>query len=165
MSILGASLDDLDRLSQQLHTTSGSIESISGDTRSSVTQVVEQMRQTGNAAVNAATQHMDALRATVDQAQSQADGASWVGQNAEVFRAAYHDFNGAMTRAADATREYFGQLQSLLDRIGSDTEQYLGELTTSLHDAQQSTDSMAQAVGAQRQNLDQVMNTGLQQVG
>lgn len=165
MSILGANLDDLDRLSQQLHTTSTSIDTISGDTRTSVTDVVDRMRQAGTTAVSSATAHMDALQTAVDQAQSQADSASWVGQNAEVFRSAYHEFNAAMAKAGEATRHYFSELHTLLERLGGETEQYLTELTASLHSAQQSTDSMAQAVSAQRENLDQVMNTGLHTVG
>jgi ABC-type transporter Mla subunit MlaD len=161
MSILGASLEDLEQLSSQLHTTGSSIERVAGDTSAAVNGVVAQLRDAGSRAVASAGEHMEALRAAVDQAQARADGASWIGRNAEVFRDAHRDFGAAMARADEATRAYFDELRRVLEQLGADTEQYLGELTASLRNAHASTESMARAVDAQRDNLDQVMNTGM----
>ena len=161
MSILGASLEDLDQLSSQLRTTATSIDTVGTDTNRSAQAAVAQLRDAGTGAVTATDSHMTALRSAVERAQAQADSASWIGQNAEVFRGAYHDFNGAMARAEDATKTYFADLQRVLEQLGVDTEQYIGELSAALGHAQESTASMAQAVDGQRDNLDQVMNTGL----
>ena len=161
MSMLGASLEDLDQLSVQLHTTAASIDTVSTDTNRTAQAAVSQLRDTGTSAVTSATDHMSTLREAVERARSRADGASWVGHNAETFRASYHDFSGAMARAEEATTGYFAELKNVLERLSADTEQYLGELTFALRDARDSTEAMSRAVDAQRDNLDQVMNTGM----
>jgi hypothetical protein len=161
MSMLGASLEDLDQLSIQLHTTAASIDTVSIDSNRSAQAAVSQLRETGTSAVMAATDHMGTLRDAVERARSRADGASWVGHNAETFRAGYDDFSGAMARAEEATTGYFTELKNVLERLGADTEHYLGDLTAALREAQASTESMSRAVDAQRDNLDQVMNTGM----
>jgi Zn-dependent alcohol dehydrogenase len=160
MPTLGATLEDLEALSTQLVTTTGDIGDVRDETRTAITEVVERLRQAGQAAVQTARQQMAALRTTVDSAQTRADGADWTGHNAEVFRSAYHDFSGAIGQAEQSTTDYFDEFNALLDRLGADTETYVGELGSSLTNAQTSTESMGHAVGAQRENLDQVMNTG-----
>lgn len=160
MPTLGATLEDLEALSTQLATTTGDIGEVRDGTRAAITAVVERLRAAGQEAVQTARSQMEALRASVDTAQSRADGADWTGHNAEVFRSAYHDFSGAIARGQQATTDYFDEFNSLLDRLGADTETYVGELATSLSNAQTSTESMGRAVDGQRQNLDQVMNTG-----
>jgi biotin operon repressor len=160
MPTLGATLEDLESLSTQLTTTTGDIGDVRDQTRTAITEVIDRLRQAGLEAVNTARQQMQALRTTVETAQSRADGADWTGHNAEVFRSAYQEFNSAIGQAETATTGYFDEFNSLLDRLGVDTEDYVGQLGTSLTNAQSSTESMSHAVDAQRQNLDQVMNTG-----
>ena len=161
MPMLGASLEDLERLAHQLQTTTAEIGTVSGDTRRSVDDVVERLRQAGTTAVTTTRQQMEALRSTVGQAQSTADGADWVGRNADVFRSGYHDFTQAIVQAEEATTAYFDDLHTVLDKLGSDTEAYLTQLAGALERAQESTGSMAVAVAAQHDELDQVMNTGM----
>ena len=161
MPMLGASLEDLELLSHQLQVTTNDIGTVSAETRVAVDDVVERLRQAGTTAVTTTRHQMEALRSTVGQAQSTADGAAWVGRNAEVFRSAYHDFTQAMGQAEAATTTYFDELQAVLDKLGGDTESYLTQLTGALQRAQESAASMAVAVAAQRDDLDQVMNAGL----
>lgn len=161
MPALGATLEDLHALAGQLRTTTGDIATVSGDTSSQINAVLEQLRTSGTTAVNTARNQMEALRATVNAAQTQADGADWTGHNAEVFRSAYQDFNASMTKAEQATTAYFDELNSLIERLSADTESYLTEFTGSMTNAQSSTESMSAAVDAQSANLDQVMNTGM----
>ena len=161
MPALGATLEDLQALATQLRTTSGDIGEVSTSTQTQIKAIVEQLRSSGSQAVTTARNQMQALRTSVSAAQSRADGADWTGHNAEVFRHAYQDFNQSMTKAEEATTSYFEEFNTLLDKLGGDTEHYLGEFTTSMGHAQTSTDSMATAVDAQHQNLDQVMNTGM----
>lgn len=160
MPTLGATLEDLEALSTQLATTTGDIGEVREHTRAAITSVVDQLRASGQQAVQTARTQMESLRATVEAARSRADGADWTGHNAEVFRSSYHDFSTAIGRAQQATTEYFDEFNALLDRLGGDTEAYVGELASSLTNAQASTESMGNAVDGQRQNLDQVMNTG-----
>ncbi len=161
MPALGATLDDLQALADQLRATSSDIGEVSTTTQTQIKAIVEQLRTSGTQAVTTARNQMEALRASVTAAQSRADGADWTGHNAEVFRHAYQDFNQSMTKAEQATNGYFEEFNTLLDKLGGDTETYVGEFTTSMSSAQTSTDSMATAVDAQHQNLDQVMNTGM----
>jgi uncharacterized protein YukE len=161
MPALGATLEDLQALASQLRATTGDIGEVSTSTQTQIKAIVEQLRSSGSQAVTTARNQMQALRTSVNAAQSRADGADWTGHNAEVFRHAYQDFNQSMTKAEEATTSYFEEFNTLLDKLGGDTEHYLGEFTTSMGNAQTSTDSMATAVDAQHQNLDQVMNTGM----
>lgn len=160
MPMLGATLEDLEALATQLATTTGDIGEVRDHTRTAITAVVDQLRASGQQAVHTARTQMESLRASVEAARARADSADWTGHNADVFRSSYQDFSAAIGRGDQATTAYFDEFNALLDRLGGDTESYVGELATALTNAQASTESMGRAVDGQRENLDQVMNTG-----
>lgn len=161
MSVLGAQLDDLTGLAGQLTTTEGEIGGVATDSTSTTTNVVGDVTNAANAALTRITSLMDELRRTVDTAARNADAAAWTGANRDRFISGYADFNAAVAQAEAVTRDTFANFDAAIASMAGELEQYQASLTGALSDAQASTNSMARAVEAQRDNLDSVMNSGL----
>lgn len=161
MTMLGAQLDDLDQLSQQLTRTAGDIGSCQADATATTSAVVESVRQAATEALARITAHMDALTASVEASQASAAGAMWTGVNADTFRQAASDFAGAMRSAHAATTETFTSFRTNIEAMASQLSEYGSELSAAMAQAEESTTTMATAVQGQRANLDEVMNTGM----
>lgn len=161
MSLLGAQLEDLTSLSTQLTTTEGSIGTVQTSTTSETTTVVEGVRTAASTALAQITTLMGELRTAVEAASTNADGANWTGANRETFIGAYGDFNTAMSTAEVATSDTFANFDTSINTMSSELEEFQSTFSLALTDAQSSVSSMATAVNAQRDNLDQVMNTGM----
>jgi hypothetical protein len=161
MSMLGAQLDDLSQLSTRLVTTAGDIDGTNTRCTSATTQVVDSLKTSATTALRAVEAEMQALRSTVDAAQSSTDGAMWTGGNSDRFRSAYTEFNGAMAQAESTTRETFGEFNQYIEQMTAQLEEYVSTFSAALVRANEATNSMSQAVNAQQDALDQVMNAGL----
>ena len=161
MSMIGATLEDLDGLAQQLGTTTGDISTVSSGSVNTTSQVVDQVRSAAQAALQQITAHMDQLRQTVSSSRSRADGANWTGVNRGVFVDAYARFDTAMGQAESTTKETFADFDQLITKMSDELREYVDRFRTAMGDAGESTTSMRDAVTKQRQHLDEVMNSGL----
>ncbi len=161
MSMIGATLEDLDGLSTQLGTTTADINTVSSGSVSSTTQVVDQVRSAAQTALQQITSHMDQLRRTVVASRQRADGANWTGANRGVFVDAYGRFDTAMGQAETATKETFTDFDQLITKMSDELRDYVEKFRSAMSEAGESTTSMRDAVAKQRQHLDEVMNTGL----
>jgi hypothetical protein len=161
MTMLGAQLDDLGQLAGQLTTTTSDIGASSSRCTSLTSSVVSNVQQAAQDALQSIGNEMEALRATVDAAGRSADAAQWTGGNADRFRSAYVDFNGAMAAAERTTNETFADFKRLIENMTTELNEYVTKFNTSLDQAQQATQSMSSAVTSQQNALDQVMNTGI----
>jgi uncharacterized protein YukE len=160
-TILGAELDDLVALSSELARTTSALGQTQSGSAASTNDVVQSVKSAAAAAEGQITTQMDSLRGAVGRANASASTAVWTGRNAERFRAAYQDFDASMQKAETATRETFNDFRRAIDEMARTLADYTQTFSTALSNAQSSTQSMQAAVDAQRQNLDQVMNTGL----
>ncbi len=104
---------------------------------------------------------MDDLRSTVEAAAAKANAAEWTGQNQARFIEGYGNFQAAVGQAELATKDTFSNFDQAINQMGEELEAYQATLSSALSEASASTDSMSSAVAAQRDNLDAVMNTGL----
>ncbi len=161
MTVLGAQLDDLTDLAGRLTTTESEIGGVQTDSTAATSTVVGDVTTAAANALVRITALMDNLRASVDAAATRAADANWTGHNREEFIRGYGDFNAAVAQAEAATRDTFANFDNAISSMTAELEQYQASLSAALADAQGSTASMAQAVEAQRENLDSVMNTGL----
>lgn len=161
MSMLGAQLDDLSSLSNRLQTTSGDVGSVQQQAVSLTSRVVSNVTEAAQTALNEITTQMDLMAQSVTAASSQADATQWTGANADRFRQAAMDFQGAITQAGSTTNDTFAQFLSTASSLSAMLETYVSQLSTSLSNAQESANQMSSAVEGQRSNLDQVMNQGL----
>jgi uncharacterized protein YukE len=161
MSMLGAQLEDLSGLSTQLTSTSSEITAVDAAATSSTTQVVDGVRQASNAAKLAIDAHMQTLRETIMNANSRLTATQWTGQNQMTFTSAYEQFNSAMVTAENAAKDTFASFERSITTMSTELEEFVTRFNASMADASASTTSMASAVDAQRDNLDQVMNTGM----
>lgn len=161
MSILGAQTGELVDLAVQLGTTTGDIGSVQADTRSVATTVTGEMESSFGRALTGITSAMDVLRGSVESAKGRLDGTTWTGSNRETFNGAYTNFGSAMTSLEGAVNDAYQQFDAQMKQIGGMIEEFQTQVGTSLEQAQDSTTSMQEAVNAQRENLEMVMNTGL----
>lgn len=161
MSILGAQTGELIDLAAQLGTTTGDIGAVHADTRSVAGAVTQEMEVSFTKALTGITTAMDTLRGAVESAKTRLDGTTWTGSNRETFAGAYQNFGGAMTNLEVAVNDAYMQFDGQMKQVGGLIEEFQVQVGTSLEQAQDSTTSMRQAVDAQRENLESVMNTGL----
>lgn len=158
--MLGAQLEDLASLSQQLHRTSGDVGACQANATATTTSVVDSVRSAAQTAMQRISAELQALRASVTAAQSSTDSAVWTGANGEVFRGAYADFNAAMQQAEQAAAGTFESFQTSIEQMAQALADHAQTFAQALEQARQSTTSMAGAVEGQRANLDATMNTG-----
>lgn len=160
-AMLGAQLDDLIALAGELARTTSAIGDSQQSATSTTDRVVESVRTSSADAERQIANHMAALRDAVTRASTSAEGALWTGTNAETFRQAYREFDASLRQAEEATKATFADFGRAIAQMSDSLSQYSTTLASALASAQSSTQSMETAVRAQRDNLDQVMNSGL----
>lgn len=161
MAMLGATPEELIELASRLGVTTSEINQVSGDTHGISARVIDEMHATFATAVSSITTAMDALRLTVDASRGQLETTTWTGANRAVFDGAYGDFTGAMGQLEGAVTDAYAEFDAQMQQLGGVIEGFQGQVSSSLDQAQTSTTSMAQAVDAQRDNLELAMNSGL----
>ncbi len=161
MAMLGATPAELIELSSRLGVTTTEINHVSGDTQGIAARVVDEMHGTFATAVSSITSAMDALRGTVDASRGQLETTTWTGANRAVFDGAYTDFTGAMGQLELAVTDAYAEFDAQMQQLSTVIEGFQGQVASSLDQAQTSTTSMAQAVDAQRDNLEVAMNSGI----
>lgn len=161
MVMLGAQLDDLDALAQRLRLTGNDIGAVRTDAQMTTTTVVDAVRGSIDQARSAIDVAMADLLRSVGASAESAQATRWTGRNQEVFLGHHLDFQVAMDRAGTATTDAFAQFGQAVEQMAQALVDYDASLATALADAAGSAASMAQAVDAQRNNLDQVMNVGM----
>jgi ABC-type transporter Mla subunit MlaD len=161
MSMLGAQLEDLVGLSQQLNTTTAEVGTVQANSLSTTSQVVSSVTSSAQDGLRMITQHMEALRSTVEAARGRLASTMWTGQNQVVFEGAYGEFTTAMTAAETSMNDVYASFQTQITNMTSELNDFVTRFSNSMTQAQASTQSMSTAVAAQRDNLDQVMNTGM----
>ncbi len=161
MTMLGAQLDDLAALADQLRRTATDLAATrDGSTTLSQTMV----RSTQDAAQTGLTQITDQLStmsASVSASVSQASAAQWTGANADRFRDGAASFQQNIETGRAATEEAFTDFNTHINALAASLEAYVQSFGAALSGAEDSSNQMSSAVEAQRANLDQVMNTGL----
>ncbi len=161
MTMLGAQLDDLFRLSQRLTSTAGDVgESRNGAIRTTA-QVVSGVQDAAQAALDQIMAHMDQLGQGVAASVTEAGTVTWTGTNADRFRDASQQFQASMLVAQRTTTDTFAQFRQTIGLLSETLDAYATQLGAALTDAESSTHQMSQAVHQQAVNLDQVMNTGV----
>ncbi|MEZ5375444.1 MAG: hypothetical protein R2733_02970 [Acidimicrobiales bacterium] len=161
MTILGAQLDDLSRLSQRLTTTAGDVGGSRDGAIRTTTQVVTGVQEAAQAALEQIMTHMDQLGQSVAASVAEAGATNWTGSNADRFRDGATTFQRSMQAAQNTTTDVFSQFRATIASLSDTLDSYAAALGTQLSDAEQSVQQMSQAVDHQRSNLDSVMNTGL----
>ncbi len=161
MVMLGAQLDDLDGLAQRLRRTGDEIDAVRIEAQGTTTTVVEAVRGSIDRARGAIDVAMMDLIRSVGASAETAQATQWTGRNQEVFLGHHLDFQVAMDRAGSATTDAFAQFGQAVEQMAQALVDYDSSLAAALTDAAASSTSMAMAVDAQRQNLDQVMNAGI----
>jgi len=161
MSVLGAQTGELVELAAQLGTTTGDIGAVHADTRTVADTVTQEMEGSFTKAITGITTAMDALRGSVESAKGRLDGTTWTGSNRETFTGAYENFGGAMNNLEGAVNDAYSQFDGQMKQVAGLIAEFQVQVGTSMEQAQDSTTSMQEAVNAQRENLESVMNTGL----
>lgn len=161
MPMLGAHLDDLDALRDQLTRTASAVGDANTESTQHTTTAVEACRQAATTAFGAIGSTMDLLSGSVGDAAATAGATSWTGANRDRFVDETDRFAAAMRDIDVATRDAFEDYQASVTQLAEALEDFQRRLATSLGQAMESTEGMAAAVEAQRTNLDSVMNQGL----
>lgn len=161
MTMLGAQLDDLAALSARLQATASDVATGRNSSVATTSQVVAEVGDAARRALDQITSHMQSLDASVAAAASQADSTQWTGANADRFRAGAAEFRSAMQSGQAATTDAFASFQSSVTTMTETLHEFVSSFSTALANAEQSAIEMADAVDAQRSNLDQAMNVGL----
>lgn len=161
MSVLGAQTGELVDLAAQLGATTGDIGGVHADTRSVASTVTQEMESSFAKALSGITGAMETLRGSVESAKGRLDATTWTGANRETFTGAYINFGSAMNNLEGAVNDAYTQFDGQMKQISGLIEEFQVQVGTSMEQAQDSTTSMQEAVNAQRQNLESVMNTGL----
>ncbi len=161
MTMLGAQLDDLFRLSQRLTATAADVGGSRDGAIRTTTQVVSGVQDAAQAALDQIMTHMDQLGQSVAGSVTEAGSVMWTGSNADRFREASQQFQTSMLLAQRTTTDTFAQFRQTIGLLSETLDAYATQLGAALTDAEASTRQMSQAVHQQAANLDQVMNTGV----
>ncbi len=161
MTILGAQLDDLSRLSQRLTTTATDVGGSRDGAIRTTAQVVAGVQEAAQAALEQIMTHMDHLGQSVSASVAEAGSTNWTGANADRFRDGASSFQSSMQAAQNTTTDTFGQFRATIGSLSETLDGFAANLGAQLNDAEQAVQQMSQAVEHQRSNLDSVMNTGL----
>lgn len=160
MTILGAQLDDLARLSDRLHATAAELSTVKQGSVRTTSAAVAGVSETAARARAEIVQHMGQLDAAVAAAIAEAHAATWYGANALRFREAAGAFSDSMRAAQHNTNDTFTQFQQMIATLAESLDAYALTLGATLSHAEQAAADMSMAVAHQRSALDQVMNTG-----
>lgn len=159
--MLGAELGQMGSLASRMALCTSQIGGVQSATNSSTGRVVSEVNADASAALRQVEASLADLRGSVIGAVSQANATQWTGRNAETFRAAATEFDGAMQRAEAATTDAFSRFQSSIQQMADALADYQANFSAALAGAQQSTGSMQRAVEQQAAMLDSTMNQGL----
>ncbi len=160
-NVLGAETGQLETLAAQLTRTGAEIDQVRSETQNTADTVVAEMESSFHRALRGIEQSMLHLRTSVDAAHMQLVDTIWTGVNAETFHSGYGDFNSAMANLEVAVGDAYVQFDAQMRSMGETITAFQGQVTTSMQQAQASTDSMQLAVRQQQTNLENAMNTGL----
>lgn len=160
-TVLGAETGQLESLAAQLTRTGGEIEQVRAETQTTADTVVAEMEASFHRALQGIERSMQQLRSSVDAAHAQLSETTWTGVNAETFHAGYGDFNAAMANLEAAVGDTYLQFDAQMRGMGETITSFQAQVTTSMQQANASTDSMQLAVRQQQANLESAMNTGL----
>lgn len=161
MTMLGAQLDDLAGLSQQLTSMSGDVATSRDDSVATTSQAIGDVTQATAAALQQITAHMERLETSVQTAVARAESTQWTGTNAVRFRQGAHEFQTSMSAGRATTTEAFESFQHSVAAMSETLEEFVAGFSAALTDASASANDMSAAVEAQRTNLDNVMNSGM----
>ena len=161
MAMIGAQLDTLDALAQQLAITTADIGEVSSGAVRAFSNAVEALETATAVAVQQAATQTANLRTSVGASQQRAAAAVWTGANADRFHEAYATFDGSIASAEAATNDAFADFKRQIGELSAALGTFVDGFQTSMTNAAASTESMASAVRTQRQSLDEVMNTGM----
>ncbi len=161
MSILGAQLDDLAVLADQLRQTAGDLATTRDSALTLSGQMVNTTRETAQNGLSTVEGQLTTMSASVTASVSQASAAQWTGANAERFREGAASFQANIEAGRTATTEAFSSFNTHIAALADALESYVQQFGTALAGAEESSHQMSAAVESQRANLDQVMNTGL----
>jgi len=161
MTMLGAQLDDLAGLSAQLQVMGGDVATIRDGSVATTSQVIGEVTQATATALQQITAHMEQLQVSVQSAVARAGTTQWTGANADRFRQGANDFQSSLAAGQATTRDAFTSFQSSAAMMSDTLQEFVTGFSAALTDASASASDMANAVEAQRANLDSVMNLGL----
>ena len=161
MTMLGAQLDDLERLTGQLHSTAGDIGEVRVDAITTSHAVVSQVKESAQRALTEIDAAMERLRSSVLASTDGSQQANWSGANRDRFVEAANRFDTSMSAAESATHDTYTEFQATIHQMADQLDSYTTSLGSSLEEAARAAESMANAVDQQRANLDQAMNQGL----
>ncbi len=161
MTMLGAQLDDLSALSTRLHGTSVDVGTARQESVATTTNVVGAVGDAARTALDQISNQMAALDQSVRASVAQAESTQWTGANADRFRGAANEFNGAMQAAQGSVTEAFGSFQASVTTMSETLNDFVTQFSAALSQAEASASEMGSAVEAQRSNLDQAMNIGI----
>ncbi len=161
MTMLGAQLDDLATLADQLRRTAADLGATrDGSTSLSQTMVssTQDAAQTGLSQIN---EQLAAMSSSVSTSVNQANASQWTGANADRFRDGAAGFQQNIEAGRATTEQAFNDFNTHINALASSLEAYVQSFGAALSGAEESSNQMSGAVEAQRANLDQVMNTGM----
>lgn len=161
MTMLGATPAQLEELAVELGATTAEIGDVHSQTNGVAERVCDEIVASFNQAVTGISTAMGELRTTVDRVQGRLADADWTGTNRATFDGAYGQFNTAMLTLETSVRDAYDQFDGQLKQIAGFIGEFQAEVGTCMTEAQQSTQSMQDAVTAQATNLVDVMNSGL----
>ncbi len=159
--MLGAQLDDLQTLSNQLTTMGANVAASRDESLTTTTNVINEISQATATALQQITTHMERLEASVRIAVAKADATQWTGANADRFRQGASDFQSSLLTGQTATQEAFTSFQQSTSLMSDTLQEFITGFSAALTQAADSAHDMSSAVEAQRANLDSVMNLGL----
>lgn len=160
-AMLGAEVGGLGALASRLGTTTNEIGICQADCQTIQVTVCGAMEDAFASAINSLNTTRGNLDGTVQAAAGQLADTRWTGANRGNFDGAYQGFTGAMTSLNQAIDSAYGQFQTNMQQMKAMMETFQQDVSRSMGQAQESTTSMQNAVSAQQQNLEAVMNTGL----
>lgn len=161
MSMIGATLEDLDGLSTRLQTTSGDVGEVKEQAVGLTARVISEVTASAQQVLAEIGSQMDVMSQSVSAAQSQAESTNWTGANAENFRSGAVEFQTAVNNAGLATNDAFESFKATAHTMSEALDAYVNQLSVALAGAQVSATQMSTSVTNQRNNLESVMNTGI----
>ncbi len=155
--MIGASLDQLDVLSASLSITGTDIAEVGTESNRVVATAVEEMGTSAHTARTLIDSAMAEMVASVDRSRAELGNQDWSGPNRTTFDVHYESFQAIMKNAQIITNDTFATLQGTIARINDEISAYASEIVASMNSASESSLAMANAVKAQRENLDAAM--------
>lgn len=158
MTMLGASLEDLQHLSTQLSLVGTDLMESGQATVSANDNLRAEMETSFAAALQAVNARLEQLLGTVGACRATADGTNWTGTNRAAFDAAHEQFQGNINTAQGNIAETWNNFQALLNTLSTQLGESCEAIQLSLNSGAECAESMSSSVEQQRSSLDMVMN-------